>query len=146
MVLETLEDTRALAQALAKGCFGGLALLLEGGMGAGKTTLTVELAKALGYEGAKSPTFALVHHYETHPFALVHADLYRLEEARGREFGFEEELEEGAVLVVEWPERLIDFHWHEVLTLHLTADPRAVTFTAQGPKATALKEALEALR
>jgi tRNA threonylcarbamoyladenosine biosynthesis protein TsaE len=90
-------------------------LLLEGDLGAGKTTLVQGLAEGLGIaEPITSPTFALAQHYSGrahgHPTALVHLDLYRLETPAAAEELLAQEEEEaqalGAVLAVEWPERL----------------------------------------
>ena len=87
--------------------------ILTGFLGAGKTTFTQGLAAALGMAGrVTSPTFCLVQEHrcasarEGMPSLLVHMDLYRL---RGEDdvlaIGWEDYLTEGAVLVVEWPER-----------------------------------------
>lgn len=91
-------------------------LLLQGELGAGKTCLVQGLALALGIdEPITSPTFALAQHYSGRgeggqPHALVHLDLYRLEQPAAAAELFAQEEEEaralGAVLAVEWPERL----------------------------------------
>ena len=90
-------------------------LLLSGGLGAGKTCLVQGLAAELGInEAITSPTFALAQHYQGQgsagPTALVHLDLYRLELAAAADDLFAQEEEEaaalGALLAVEWPERL----------------------------------------
>ena len=90
-------------------------LLLSGGLGAGKTCLVQGLAAELGISDAiTSPTFALAQHYQGQgsagPTALVHLDLYRLEQAAAADDLFAQEEEEaaalGALLAVEWPERL----------------------------------------
>ncbi|WP_094513924.1 tRNA (adenosine(37)-N6)-threonylcarbamoyltransferase complex ATPase subunit type 1 TsaE [Synechococcus sp. MW101C3] len=91
-------------------------LLLQGELGAGKTCLVQGLALALGIdEPITSPTFALAQHYsgrgaDGEPHALVHLDLYRLEQPAAAAELFAQEEEEagalGAVLAVEWPERL----------------------------------------
>jgi len=95
-------------------------LLLQGDLGAGKTCLVQGLAEGLGItEPITSPTFALAHHYRGAatesaslpvPTALVHLDLYRLEQPAAAAELFAQEEEEaralGAVLAVEWPERL----------------------------------------
>ncbi|MCP9817792.1 tRNA (adenosine(37)-N6)-threonylcarbamoyltransferase complex ATPase subunit type 1 TsaE [Synechococcus sp. GreenBA-s] len=90
-------------------------LLLEGDLGAGKTCLVQGLAEALGIdEPITSPTFALAQHYAGRraggPTALVHLDLYRLEQPAAADELFAQEEEEaaalGALLAVEWPSRL----------------------------------------
>jgi tRNA threonylcarbamoyladenosine biosynthesis protein TsaE len=110
------QATRALGQALAS---EWLALppgsrppvLLQGDLGAGKTCLVQGLALALGIgEPVTSPTFALAQHYRGTTGALVHLDLYRLEPGAAADELLaqeeEEALELGALLAVEWPERL----------------------------------------
>jgi tRNA threonylcarbamoyladenosine biosynthesis protein TsaE len=94
-------------------------LLLQGHLGAGKTCLVQGLAEGLGIdEPITSPTFALAQHYEgrlettegPRSTSLVHLDLYRLEQSAAADELFLQEEEEaralGAVLAVEWPERL----------------------------------------
>ena len=90
-------------------------LLLRGDLGAGKTCLVQGIAASLGIsEPITSPSFALAQHYRgaaaSQPTALVHLDLYRLEQpgAADELFAQEEEeaLELGAMMAVEWSERL----------------------------------------
>ena len=90
-------------------------LLLQGDLGAGKTCLVQGIAAGLGIDEAiTSPTFALAQHYggqvAGHSTALVHLDLYRLEQASAADELFaqeeEEALELGALMAVEWSERL----------------------------------------
>ena len=93
-----------------------LTLLLEGDLGAGKTCLVQGIAAGLGIaEPITSPTFALAQHYCGQSdcgqrTALVHLDLYRLEQAAAADelFAQEEEIARdlGALLAVEWPQRL----------------------------------------
>jgi tRNA threonylcarbamoyladenosine biosynthesis protein TsaE len=93
----------------------GRILLLSGPLGAGKTCLVQGLAEGLGVsEAITSPTFALAQHYAGRragrATALVHLDLYRLEDPAAADELFAQEEEEArslaAVLAVEWPERL----------------------------------------
>ena len=108
--------TRALGRRLAETLPPGALLLLHGELGAGKTCLVQGLAEGLGIgEPITSPTFALAQHYggrraDGDATALVHLDLYRLEDAAAATELFAQEEEEaralGAVLAVEWPERL----------------------------------------
>ena len=91
-------------------------LLLQGTLGAGKTCLVQGIAAGLGIEEPiTSPTFALAEHYRSRVdssigTALVHLDLYRLEQALAADELFaqeeEEALELGALMAVEWSERL----------------------------------------
>ena len=110
-VLETVETTRALGRELAQRLPKGAILLLQGPLGAGKTSLVQGLAMACGIsEPITSPTFALAQHYPQGQPPLVHLDLYRLEAAGSADELFLQEEEEaramGALMAVEWPERL----------------------------------------
>ena len=110
-------------------------LLLQGDLGAGKTCLVQGIASGLGIDEAiTSPTFALAQHYggqvAGRSTALVHLDLYRLEQpAAADELLAQEEenaRELGAVLAVEWPERLSQLPadcWRVELTLLDSTDP-----------------------
>jgi tRNA threonylcarbamoyladenosine biosynthesis protein TsaE len=112
-------------------------LLLEGNLGAGKTSLVQGIAAALGIEEPiTSPSFALAQHYSGswrgHPTALVHLDLYRLEQPAAAEELFAQEEEEaqalGALLAVEWPGRLPvepDGAWRVELQLLDPLEPEA---------------------
>jgi tRNA threonylcarbamoyladenosine biosynthesis protein TsaE len=91
-------------------------LLLQGTLGAGKTCLVQGIAAGLGIEEPiTSPTFALAQHYQGHLddagiTALVHLDLYRLDQPLAADELFaqeeEESLELDALMAVEWSERL----------------------------------------
>lgn len=110
-MLRDLEATRALGRSLSRQLPTGALLLLQGPLGAGKTSLVQGLAGALGIdEPITSPTFALSQHYPQGRPPLVHLDLYRLETPAAADDLFLQEEEEatalGALLVVEWPERL----------------------------------------
>jgi tRNA threonylcarbamoyladenosine biosynthesis protein TsaE len=112
-------------------------LLLEGDLGAGKTSLVQGLAAGLGIaEPITSPTFALAQHYsgqrDDTPTQLVHLDLYRLEQPAAADELFAQEQEEaqtlGALLAVEWPGRLSavpEDVWFLQLTLLDPARPEA---------------------
>ena len=106
--LPDAEATTRLGAAIGRLVAGGEAVLLYGPLGMGKSTLARGLIRSLTRpdEDVPSPTFTLVQTYEAEP-PLAHFDLYRLtrpEEAF--EIGLEEALDEGACLLIEWPERL----------------------------------------
>ena len=81
---------------------------LSGDLGAGKTTFARALIRYLAGDDTievPSPTFTFVQAYETPRFTLVHADLYRLSGAAElAELGFDD-LPDGAVVLMEWPDR-----------------------------------------
>ena len=105
------ESTMSLGSRLTKKIPDLRILLLHGPLGAGKTTLVKGIAKSLGIkEPITSPTFPLSQHYSSGSQPLIHIDLYRIEEtSAANEFFLQEEEESkamGALMVVEWPERL----------------------------------------
>lgn len=80
-------------------------LLLEGDMGAGKTTFVKKMVNyKLPNVLVDSPTFSIVNTYKSHDLIIHHFDLYRLEsEDELLEIGFEEYLENGDLVLIEWP-------------------------------------------
>jgi len=105
--VRSVEETWKLAASLAKELRRGDVVCLEGELGAGKTTFTQGLAAALGVPGrVTSPTFCIVQEHESPDVLLVHMDLYRLSgEDDVLAIGWEDYLERGAIVVIEWPER-----------------------------------------
>ena len=100
--------TQAVAAALARSLLPGDVLLLDGDLGAGKTTFIQGLARAMGVDDVvTSPTFALVRSYPTtFGIELIHADVYRLDELSDIvALGLPEMIEEGAVAAIEWGQR-----------------------------------------
>ncbi|HTY05089.1 MAG TPA: tRNA (adenosine(37)-N6)-threonylcarbamoyltransferase complex ATPase subunit type 1 TsaE [Gemmatimonadales bacterium] len=79
----------------------------SGELGAGKTTLVQAICRGLGVPvPATSPTYALVHRYAGPAGPVYHVDAYRLKQpADARDLGFDEMEREGAVVLIEWPER-----------------------------------------
>lgn len=85
----------------------GDVVLLEGGLGAGKTTFAQGIARGLGVlEAVTSPTYAIVNEYTTGRLPLFHADVYRLEAADDLvSAGIAERVGEAGVWLVEWASR-----------------------------------------
>lgn len=100
----------------------GDVIALEGGLGAGKTTLARGVLEALGLEGeAPSPSFAIVQPYDVPEVRLpvAHVDLYRLDDTEeARELALGEYLAD-SLLLIEWPDRLGDALWPHSLRLHI---------------------------
>ena len=99
--------TEALGQELAGRTPPGGTWLLRGELGAGKTTWTRGFVSGLGGDPDQvaSPTYAVLHRYETPQGRVFHLDLYRLGEAGARSLGLEDTLTSSDFLVVEWAGR-----------------------------------------
>jgi tRNA threonylcarbamoyladenosine biosynthesis protein TsaE len=134
-------STRAVAAAIAKTLLPGDVLLLDGDLGAGKTTFTQGLARAMGVaEVVTSPTFSLVRSYPTaFGVELIHVDVYRLDTLSDIiALGLPEMLEDGAVAVIEWGERAAPTLGPEHLGVRLTLTDvdleRRITLTPAGSR------------
>ena len=103
------ELTQKIAEKLAKALHAGDVILLDGDLGAGKTTFTKGLARGLGIrKNVKSPTFTLIREYHEGRLPLYHMDVYRLEETGGDDLGLEEYFNGDGVSVVEWSQFVED--------------------------------------
>lgn len=80
-------------------------LLLNGDLGAGKTTLTQGIGRALGIKRpVKSPTFTIVREYPEAKLPLFHMDFYRLENDDLSSIDLSAYMAEPGLVVIEWPE------------------------------------------
>ncbi len=87
---------------------GGDTIILDGDLGAGKTTFTKGIGEALGVKRViNSPTFTIVKSYEGDNITLHHMDLYRLDGV-GDDFDLEEYFMPTTICVVEWPYQAFD--------------------------------------
>lgn len=125
-VLPDEEATEDLGLFLTEFLMPGDRVALEGGLGDGKTTLARAIIRELTSEPdleVPSPTFTLVQPYTARDGRpIIHADLYRLRDADELvELGFDE-MAEGAITLVEWPERMQPHHG-PVLTVGLSLRP-----------------------
>lgn len=103
------EATMALGQRLAPTLQPRDVILLDGDLGAGKTTFTKGLALGLGIaRNVKSPTFTIIREYQGGRLPLYHMDVYRLEEGGGDELGLDEYFNGDGVNVVEWSKFIAD--------------------------------------
>jgi len=122
--VENLKETLNLGEKLSQKLNPQSIILLEGPIGAGKTTFVQGIAKGLSIsEDITSPTFSLSHHYHSGIIPLIHLDLYRLGNINSAKEVFfseeEEALQNKAILVIEWPELiepLIDNFWKIKIT------------------------------
>jgi tRNA threonylcarbamoyladenosine biosynthesis protein TsaE len=110
-VLPDAEATKSLGFTLGQHCRPGTTILLEGDLGAGKTTLVQGLGAGLGIdEAVVSPTFTLIVEYLEGRVPLYHLDLYRLDPAEVSQLNLDSYWEgtetEPGIVAIEWAERL----------------------------------------
>lgn len=110
-ISQSAEETFRLGMRVGASLAGGEVLLLDGGLGAGKTVFVKGLASALAIDEDEvtSPSFTLVNAYEGGRLRLYHLDLYRLHEgaAAAHAVDLDELLTDAeAALVIEWAERM----------------------------------------
>lgn len=123
-VLSSASATSRFAAALGARLAAGDTVLLEGGIGAGKTHLAraLILSRLPVPEDVPSPTFTLVQTYEADDVEIWHADLYRLTDpSELEELGLTDAFEE-AICLIEWPDRLGSLRPASALTLRLRLD------------------------
>ncbi len=125
--------TRRLAWRIAPRLRAGDVLLLEGDLGAGKTSFARAIIRMLlGTEAeVPSPTFTMLQVYEAPDFPIAHFDLYRLAQQDDIiELGWHSALE--GLAIVEWPSRLGGWRPGTALTLAFAFDGEGRSATAQG--------------
>lgn len=105
--VSSLEETEQLAYNFATSLNAGDVVVLHGDLGAGKTTFTQFVFKALGVEEAvTSPTFAILKTYKG-KFILHHFDAYRITNEEAVEAGFDEIISEpNSIKFIEWSDNI----------------------------------------
>lgn len=98
-----------------------LVVMLSGDLGAGKTTLAQAICRGYGVSGdVTSPTFAIVHRYVAPRSAVVHIDLFRIENAAELSgLAWDELLSEEALILIEWPEHAAGLMPHDAVSINL---------------------------
>lgn len=147
----SVEDTQRLGELLGGLLMAGDLVLLEGGLGAGKTAFTQGIGRGLGVVGTiNSPTFTLLKEYAGR-LPLYHFDLYRIEDPDELEsLGFDDYFAGDGVSVVEWAdrgEREVEASgaaegwpasWLRIRFVKVTSDERLLRCTAAGRSGAAL--------
>lgn len=134
------DETAQLAIRLGASLRAGDTLLMEGGIGAGKSHFARALiqSRLAEPEDVPSPTFTLVQVYDLPQCELWHADLYRLSDPdQVVELGLLDAFET-AICIIEWPDRLDDLAPADALIVRLSdpekSDTRNITFEWQDPR------------
>ncbi len=138
-LVNSLEDTKKIAKFLGNHLKEEDVILLDGDLGAGKTTFTQALAKALGIgEVVNSPTFSIVNEYEFNKGALYHFDLYRIDEEEELfDIGFEEYFTKNGIIVIEWADKFLQEIPEPYLKIYITKEDenlRRFNFSAGGDR------------
>ena len=151
ILIEDLADCQLFAEQVANLSTTPMAIALSGTLGAGKTQWTRFFAIALGAQPASvsSPTFMLVHQYDSQP-PIYHLDAYRIgDEEEMLELGIEEMLDADAITVVEWADRFPRLLPRQTLRVHLEVGDlptsRLARLRADGQRAKAILRKLVTL-
>ncbi|USS86939.1 tRNA (adenosine(37)-N6)-threonylcarbamoyltransferase complex ATPase subunit type 1 TsaE [Fructilactobacillus cliffordii] len=134
-------ETEALGEQLAQQLQPGDVILLDGDLGAGKTTFTKGIARGLGIrQTVKSPSFPIIREYQSGRLPLYHMDVYRLETGGAADLGLDEYFAGDGVSVVEWSqfaETELPEHYLQVAIERqddVDADQRRLTLRAHGDR------------
>ncbi|KZL39191.1 tRNA (adenosine(37)-N6)-threonylcarbamoyltransferase complex ATPase subunit type 1 TsaE [Secundilactobacillus collinoides] len=150
-IVTSPEETMTIGQKLAPFLQAKDIILLDGDLGAGKTTFTKGLALGLGIKrNVKSPTFTIIREYQEGRLPLYHMDVYRLEEGGGDELGLDEYFNGDGVSVVEWsqfveselPEDYLRIAFHR--QDETGEEQRKMTFLPKGKRFETIVKKLEA--
>lgn len=144
----TADDMQAFGARIGALCRGGEVIELAGDIGAGKTTFTKGLARALGVtDEVQSPTFTINRVYETaHDLTLVHYDFYRLNDAGVMKAELAESVANPhTITVIEWAQVVEDVLPSDTLHVEIAmraTEGRDITCTAGGERSKHILEAL----
>ncbi|ATH59658.1 MULTISPECIES: tRNA (adenosine(37)-N6)-threonylcarbamoyltransferase complex ATPase subunit type 1 TsaE [Staphylococcus] len=144
--IKGLENMEQFGEILTKHLSAGDIILLNGDLGAGKTTLSQFIGKALGVKrNINSPTFNIIKSYQGETLKLHHMDCYRLEDSE-EDLGFDEYFEDKAITLIEWSQFITEFLPPEHLIINIkTVSPteRDIEIKAVGQHYLKIKEAVE---
>ena len=134
-VIKSDLEMQKLGEAIGKNAFPNMLITMEGDLGAGKTTMTKGIGKALNVKRViNSPTFTILKVYEG-DLMLYHMDVYRIDNNSGDDY-LEEYFEMNGVCVVEWANNIsnllkedrlmieikINEEFHRIVSLQSTSE------------------------
>lgn len=144
--IKNLDDLQQFAVNLTARLKSGDVVLLEGDLGAGKTTLSQMVGRLLGVRRTiNSPTFNIIKSYQGSNLAFHHMDCYRLENS-DEDLGFEEYFEDDAITFIEWSQFIQDYlpsHFLRITINVMDENTRTIDLDASGVHFEQIKEALE---
>lgn len=134
IIIHNLNDLEILAGQISKVLVPSFIIVLNGDLGAGKTTFVRSILKAMGVQGSiKSPTYTLVEEYNINDIALKHFDLYRFNEPdEWFDCGFNEYFTGNNICFIEWPSKadglIANIDWN--IEIQVINDYRIIEITA----------------
>ncbi|EAC2696070.1 TPA_asm: tRNA (adenosine(37)-N6)-threonylcarbamoyltransferase complex ATPase subunit type 1 TsaE [Listeria monocytogenes] len=138
LIMTSERETRLLAKQLGENLTAGDVILLEGDLGAGKTTFTKGLGEGLLIpQMIKSPTFTIIREYKKGRLPLYHMDVYRLEDTSADELGLEEYFYGASVSVVEWAQFVredLPEEYLEIKLFHIDENTRKIVVKPVGQR------------
>ncbi|MCQ9292059.1 tRNA (adenosine(37)-N6)-threonylcarbamoyltransferase complex ATPase subunit type 1 TsaE [Staphylococcus hyicus] len=144
--IKNLDALQQFAVNLTARLKSGDVVLLEGDLGAGKTTLSQMVGRLLGVRRTiNSPTFNIIKSYQGSNLAFHHMDCYRLENS-DEDLGFEEYFEDDAITFIEWSQFIQDYlpsHFLRITINVMDENTRTIDLDASGVHFEQIKEALE---
>ena len=116
------EETASIGKIIAKHIAPHTVIALIGPLAAGKTTLSKTIFDAKGYgEDFHSPTYTLINEYCTDEKCSYHMDAYRITDTSELDYiGYEESLEDGELIVIEWADLIEDRLPDDCLKIEMT--------------------------
>lgn len=138
IITKTPQELEYLGSRMAQLVTPGDFLALDGDLGAGKTLFTQGLAQGLGVtEDINSPTFTIIHEYESGRLPLYHMDVYRLKHPEEMyDLGYEEYFYGNGVTVVEWAQLIEPLLPDDYLGIEIAVTPagRELRFQPHGAR------------
>ncbi len=117
-----LDDLPALANVILEKAGSSRLFAFYGEMGAGKTTLILEMLKIMGVNDGSSPTYSIVNEYQSkNGEPVYHFDFYRINSLdEAYDVGYEIYFFSGQYCFVEWPEKIGELIPEDAVKVHLT--------------------------
>lgn len=144
--INNLDELNHFANVLVRHLEPSDLILLNGDLGAGKTTLTQFIGKHLGVKrNINSPTFNIIKSYKGSNLKLHHMDCYRLEDS-DEDLGFDEYFQDEGITIIEWGQFIQDLLPKEHLIINietLSETKRTIKLEAQGTHYLKVKEEVE---
>ena len=123
---DNLEETHAIGMAIGSKLLSKTIITLHGDLGSGKTSFVQGLAKGLGVPESyyiTSPTYNIINEYPGRQ-TLYHMDLYRIGDPDELyDIGFDEIIQDSAVIAIEWPDRLPEGWLTPDIDIHIEITP-----------------------